>query len=159
MKGYTMNLKMILASAVVALGLASMPANAGVKLGTLTCDVEPGVGLLIGSSKDLTCEFYDVNGKVTEYVGNISRLGVDIGYTQATRIIWGVVSPAWQNARAIEGTYVGASTEATLGVGVGANALIGGLRNSVALQPVSVQGQAGLSAALGAASLTLRAVR
>lgn len=154
-----MNLKMIFATAAIALGVSAVPASAGVKLGTLTCDVEPGFGLLIGSSKDLTCEFHDVNGRVTEYVGNISRLGVDIGYTQATRIIWGVVAPAWQDAASVEGTYVGASAEATLGVGVGANVLVGGLRNSIALQPVSVQGQAGLDAAVGAASLTLRAAR
>lgn len=146
-------------AALLMFAAVSAPAQADVKLGTLVCDVEPGVGLLIGSSKDLDCEFNDVNGKVTEYVGNISRLGIDLGYTQATRIMWSVIAPSWHNAKALEGTYVGASTEATLGVGVGANVLVGGLRKSIALQPISLQGQAGLSAALGAASLTLRIAR
>ena len=47
----------------------------------------------------------------------------------------------------------------TAGVGVGANALVGGSNNTIALQPVSVQGQTGLSIAAGVASLELRAGR
>ena len=41
---------------------------------------------------------------------------------------------AWHK-HALAGTYVGASTEATLGVGLGANWLIGGSHKSFALQP------------------------
>ena len=50
--------------------------------------------------------------------------------------------------------------EATVGAGVGANALVGGSNRSVALQPLSVQGQVGLNAAagIGALELHLRAI-
>ena len=43
-----------------------------------------------------------------------------------------------------------------MGLGVGANALVGGSNNSVALQPVSVQGQQGLNVAVGISQLQLR---
>ena len=42
---------------------------------------------------------------------------------------------------------------------LGANALIGGSNNTIALQPVSVQGQTGLSVAAGVAGLELRPSR
>ena len=59
-------------------------------------------------------------------------------------------------ANALAGTYGGVSAEATVGLGVGANALIGGSENSIALQPVSVQAQQGVNVAVGVAALTLR---
>jgi hypothetical protein len=40
--------------------------------------------------------------------------------------------------------------------GVGANALVGGNDRTVALQPISIQGQAGLNLAAGVAGLELR---
>lgn len=147
----------ILASVAAALLAAvSIPANAGVKLGTLSCDVDPGVGILIGSSKGVDCQFVDTKGNVAHYTGNITKLGVDVGFTSGSRIIWGVVAPSWDAKHSLEGTYVGANAEATLGVGLGANVLIGGVKKSITLQPVSVQGQAGLNVAVAAASLTLK---
>jgi hypothetical protein len=56
---------------------------------------------------------------------------------------------------ALAGEYGGVSGEATLGVGIGANALLGGSAKTIALQPLSVQTQQGLSIAAGVASLTL----
>lgn len=152
-------MKKLFALAALFLAAAVVPSNAGgtVKLGTLVCDVEPGYGILIGSSKDMTCELHDTKGHVTKYNGNISRFGVDLGFTQATKIMWGVVAPAWESGKALEGTYVGASAEATVGVGVGANVLVGGMKKSITLQPVSIQGQAGLDVAAGVAALTLKA--
>ena len=49
----------------------------------------------------------------------------------------------------------GVSGEATVGVGVGANALIGGSSRSIVLQPISVSGQEGLNIAVGVAELRL----
>lgn len=148
----------ILASVAAAfMAVVSIPANAAVKLGTLSCDVDPGVSILIGSSKAVDCQFVDVKGHVTNYSGSITKLGVDVGFTNGGRIIWGVVAPSWNAKHSLEGTYVGANAEATVGVGVGANVLIGGIKKSITLQPVSVQGQAGLDVALAAASLTLKA--
>jgi hypothetical protein len=55
----------------------------------------------------------------------------------------------------LTGTYIGASAEATVAGGVGANALIGGSNNTVALQPVSIEGNTGLNVAAGIAGITL----
>ena len=65
--------------------------------------------------------------------------------------------PSARPAAIWRGTYVGASASATVGVGVGANALVGGSNNTIALQPLSVQGQTGLGVAAGVAGLELRA--
>ena len=60
---------------------------------------------------------------------------------------------------ALAGNYGGASAEATVGAGIGANVLVGGSDRTVALQPVSVQGQAGLNVAAGVAGLDLQPAR
>jgi hypothetical protein len=60
---------------------------------------------------------------------------------------------------ALAGNYAGASAEATVGAGLGANVLVGGSNRTVALQPISVQGQAGLNLAVGVAGLELQPAR
>ena len=43
-----------------------------------------------------------------------------------------------------------------MGLGLGANVLIGGSRRTITLQPLSIEGQIGLNLALGVTSFTLR---
>ncbi len=143
------------------LALAAVPAQAApsrVQVGRLACDVSPGVGLIIASSKSLTCRFTRAHFPPEHYTGNISKLGIDIGITGRTHIEWLVLAAAHTRytPHALAGTYVGASAEATLGVGLGANVLVGGSHRSYALQPLSVQAQVGLNASLALAGLTLR---
>ena len=96
-------------------------------------------------------------GAFEHYTGHISKFGVDIGYTQAGIMVWAVFAPASApTSGALDGDYAGATASATVGVGVGANALAGGFQNSVALQPVSIEGNTGLNIAAGVAGLTLR---
>ena len=91
------------------------------------------------------------------YTGELRRYGVDIGYTSNATLIWGVVAPTSDiGTGALEGDYGGASAQVTAGLGVGANALIGGFDRSIALQPVSVEGNTGLAVAAGAGVITLR---
>ena len=144
---------------VVAGGLATTAQAAGIEVGTLNCKVEGGVGLIIGSSKGLSCVFRPAGGGgAHRYVGSVDKLGVDIGWTNESRIIWTVFAATTDIPYgALAGKYGGASAEATVGIGVGANALVGGLQNSFTLQPVSVQGQTGLNVAGGLARITLRA--
>ena len=59
------------------------------------------------------------------------------------------------DASALAGRYKGVSANAAVGVGLGANALIGGNSNSIALQPLSVQAQTGVNIAVGVAGLRL----
>jgi hypothetical protein len=67
---------------------------------------------------------------------------------------WAVLAPTRQIGPGEQaGNYVGAASSATVGVGDGANALIGGSNNTIALQPLSLQVQTGLSNSAGIAGL------
>jgi hypothetical protein len=152
----------MLGAAVAVAGLAlTSAANAapsGIKVGDLTCNVSSGFGFIFGSSKDLHCTFRPNSRTREHYVGTINKFGVDIGYTEGGVLIWGVFAPSSDvGAGALAGTYVGGSAQATIGVGAGANALIGGLNKSIALQPLSLEGSKGLNVAAGIGSITLKA--
>jgi hypothetical protein len=151
-------MKKFFTAALLSLGvlasIATASSAASVKAGTLSCRVDSGWGLLIGSSKSADCVFTHSNGKKTKYKANITKIGVDVGYTDNKTIAWVVMSLNGDGAD-LSGTYLGVNAEATAGVGLGANALVGGLNKNFALQPVSVQGQTGLNVAAGVQSLTL----
>ncbi len=147
-----------IAAALGAAMLATAPAHAaGVKVGTLTCDVEAGWGYVFGSQKDLACVFKSAtNGTVAKYTGDVTKLGIDIGYTNAGVLIWTVIAPSKDmQADALEGAYGGATVGATAVVGGNINLLVGGLDKSITLQPLSVEGNSGVSitAAVGAMQL------
>lgn len=127
--------------------------QAGISIGTLECIVEGGVGLLITSSKNMECIFKSTSGREEAYFGQIRKFGLDIGVTGQASMIWGVFAPGIVEDGALGGEYVGGSAEASAGVGAGANALIGG--GNIALQPLSVQVQTGVNAALGVTRLSL----
>ena len=93
------------------------------------------------------------------YVGSISKFGLDLGATSGGEMIWAVYAPTNRRFGALAGHYGGATAEATVGAGVGANVLVGGSNRTVTLQPLSVQGQAGLNVAAGVAGLDLRPAR
>ena len=107
----------------------------------------------------MRCRF-NRQGRDEIYTGTINKFGLDIGTTQQAQIAWAVLAPTSQlPPRSLVGSYGGVSAEATVVVGVGANALVGGSDKSIVLQPVSVQAQQGLNIAAGVASLQLRAAR
>jgi len=150
------------AAAVAALGLSAPAADAksGVKIGVLTCEIEGGVGLIIVSSKKVDCVYQPSSGGRPErYEGRMRKLGVDIGVTNQTILAWAVFAPGKTKRGALEGTYVGATAEATVVAGLGANVLIGGFKKTISLQPLSVQVQTGLNVAAGVAGLYLDFVR
>ena len=134
--------------------------KAGVKAGILECHVASGFGFIFGSSKDLNCLYSPDNHKNSQrYTGKIQKFGVDIGYTRSGILIWIVIAPTNDVDRgALQGKYVGLSAQATVGLGLGANALIGG-GNSMTLQPLSISGQTGLNVAGGIGAVTLRWVQ
>ena len=149
----------IAAATVAAVALAgSAQAEDGVKVGTLTCNVASGWGFILGSSKDLRCSFNPSGHGTEHYVGSVSKFGVDIGYTQGGVIIWEVLAPTSDLAPgALAGGYGGATASAAVGVGAGANVLIGGSTKSIELQPLSVEVYKGLNVAAGIGEITLRA--
>ena len=145
-------------AAVAALGLlpAGAEARSGVKVGVLSCGIAGGVGLILGSSKRIDCVYQPTGGGRPEhYSGRINKIGVDIGITNQTVVVWAVFAPGRVSRGGLQGTYVGATAEATAVLGVGANALIGGFNKSVGLQPLSIQAQTGLNVAAGVADLEL----
>src|SRR3954468_19287780 len=144
-------------TAMVFGATAAQASDFGVKVGVLTCQVESGWGFVLGSSKDMDCTYRPVWGPEDRYTGSIWKLGLDIGYTQTGSIVWDVVAPASDmGAGALAGNYVGATASATIVAGIGANVLIGGFDKSVALQPVSVIGNAGLNVAAGIGGIRLK---
>jgi hypothetical protein len=146
------------ASALAALAaLSSALAQTRVEVGVLTCNARGSQGFIIGSTRDLSCRF-NRQGRDEHYRGTIDKFGLDIGSTKQAKIGWAVLAPtANLPPRSLDGTYAGISAEATVGLGVGANALIGGSRRSIILQPLSVQAQEGLNIAAGVSQLRLRA--
>jgi hypothetical protein len=148
------------AAAVTLPAPATAQAPSRTKVGTLTCDISGGIGMIVASKKELTCMFTPSQpGPREVYVGSINKFGLDVGATTGGEMIWAVYAPTNRVFGALAGTYGGASAEATVGAGLGANVLVGGSDRTVALQPVSVQGQAGLNLAVGVASLELRPAR
>ena len=156
-------LSAIAAWAVAAAVALPIPASAQAnrtKVGTLSCDISGGIGLIITSKKDLTCMFTPSQpGPREVYVGSITKFGLDLGATAGGEMVWAVFAPTNRKFGALAGDYGGATAEATVGVGLGANVLVGGSDRTVALQPVSVQGQAGLNVAAGVTDLRLRPAR
>lgn len=157
-------LSSLAAVAVAAAVALPIPASAQTanrtKVGTLSCDISGGIGLIITSKKDVTCMFTpSQRGPREVYIGSISKFGLDLGATAGGEMIWAVYAPTTRRFGALAGHYGGATAEATVGAGVGANVLVGGSDRTVTLQPVSVQGQAGLNVAAGVAGLDLRPAR
>ena len=147
-----------LGSALALVGSAHAQ-QPGVVVGTLTCNVASGFGFVFGSSRALNCTFAGP-GRYEYYSGSISRFGVDIGYIQGGILVWTVVAPTPVLAPGtLAGNYVGGTASATVGVGLGANALVGGSNNTVALQPLSIEANRGLNVAAGVAALSLALTR
>ena len=155
----------MLSRLVVALGAFGLvtgglalgtPAQADVRVGVMTCDMDSGFGYVLGSSRDLHCTFVPAAGAPEHYTGTISKFGVDIGYVQNAVIVWTVVAPTVSlPPGSLTGTYGGATGSVTVRVGVGANVLMGGSSQTISLQPVSIEGGTGLNVAGGLASVSL----
>ncbi|MCR6501868.1 DUF992 domain-containing protein [Shinella sp. CPCC 101442] len=128
----------------------------GIKIGMLTCDVGGGLGYVLGSAKSIDCVFKSTRGRQDVYSGVIRKMGVDVGFTTQGRIVWAVFAPtAGYHEGSLGGLYQGATAEATVGVGIGTNLLIGGTSGSIQLQTVSISGQIGLNIAATGTSVTL----
>lgn len=134
-----------------------MGDTGGVKVGVLRCDIGGGLGYVFGSAKEVDCTFQGRDGSTDNYTGVIRKLGVDLGYTRQSRLVWAVFAPtAGVHEGSLAGRYRGATAEATLVFGAGANVLVGGTTGSVHLQLLSLTGQRGINVAATGTSMTLR---
>jgi Protein of unknown function (DUF992) len=128
-----------------------------VQVGVLECRGGASVGFVVGSVTNLGCVLRIEGVPEDRYVATIRKVGLDLGITQETALAWGVYAPvARLGPGDLAGNYAGAQSSASVGVGLGGNVLVGGSDNSIALQPLSVQGQVGLNVAAGLESLELR---
>jgi hypothetical protein len=159
---FFMRRSLLLAAAVIAVWASSIAgANAQqvarVQVGILECRGGASIGFIVGSVTNLGCVLRADGMPEDRYVATIRKVGLDLGITQESALAWGVFAPSAQlGPGGLSGNYVGAQGSATLGIGVGGNVLVGGSANSIALQPLSLQGQVGVSIAAGLESLELR---
>jgi hypothetical protein len=149
------------ACAALALALAMVPAMAQQagrpRVGTLTCNISPGVGMIVAGQRQLSCIYASARGRAREaYEGTVSTLGLDIGATSGGRLTWAVFAPTALRRAALAGTYTGATAGGTVGAGAGANVLVGGSDRTVVMQPLSVQAQTGVNIAAGVSTMELR---
>jgi Protein of unknown function (DUF992)/HdeA/HdeB family len=137
---------------------ASFAQSAWSQIGGLNCRLAPTVGLIVVSEQKMSCQFTpsQVGWPVQNYDGRMTRVGVDLGATTGGVLTWGVFAATTGPAfGGLDGDYVGVSGGATLGLGAGANVLLGGSNRSVALQPLSVKGMTGLNVQAGVSTLKL----
>lgn len=148
-----------IAAGALAAGALPAAAQTRVQVGTLVCNMKPNIAFIIGSVREADCTLKPAtkSTRAGSYTGTIRRFGLDIGMNGRGVMIWTVLAPTRNvNPSDLRGNYAGVSAGAAIGVGLGANALVGGSRNTIALQPLSVQGETGVNLALGVAELTLR---
>lgn len=138
--------------------LNSQAQTTKLKAGTLLCKSNGGVGLIVGSKESLNCTYSPLDGgKTTKYRGTITRIGLDLGIKGQSEIIWSVLgSTTSLRSDTLSGNYAGIAADVALGVGGGAQILLGGTDKSIILQPLSLKGQTGLNVAAGIAGLVLR---
>jgi hypothetical protein len=149
----------LIASALIVLGASPQPtfAQSRIAVGVLECRAGPSTSFVVGSVRDFDCIFRPDGAPPQRYGATIQRIGVDLGWSNDASLLWQVFAPTVViGPGALAGGYGGVSAGAAVGLGVGANALAGGLGNSFALQPLSVEGQTGLNAFAGVSSLELR---
>jgi hypothetical protein len=147
-------------AALFVASASSAMAQSRIEVGVLECSGS-NVSFIVGSVTELGCTYRPAGGAPPEpYHATLRRAGVDLGFNSSVDVAWAVWAPSSGSPRRdLSGNYGGAAASATVGVGIGANALIGGSGNTIALQPLSGQAQTGLSVAAGVAGLELRAGR
>jgi Protein of unknown function (DUF992) len=148
----------VLAAALTGAATLAMAQSGRVEVGVLECRGST-TGFVVGSVTPMTCVFKRPNGAGEPYTATLRRAGVDLGFNSQVTVAWAVWAPSSGTRYDLSGNYGGAQASAAVGVGGGANALIGGSGNTIALQPLSGQAQTGLSVAAGVAGLELRAGR
>jgi len=138
-------------------GSSAIAQETTIRAGTLTCEGQGGIGLIIGSKERLLCTYTPADGGPGRgYFGTITKLGLDLGIKGKSVIVWGVLASSSEiPADALVGRFAGVAADASLGLGAGAQVLVGGTQKSLVLQPLSVKGSVGINIAVGVAGLRL----
>ena len=152
----------VAAFALIALTSAAQTQAqpAWTQAGVLTCRLNPSIGFIIAGHQSMECSFQPAGPFPPQpYQGAFNTVGLDVGATAGGILSWTVFAPTTGvPAGALAGEYAGVSGDIGLGVGAGANILLGGSGRSFALQPLSVQGSVAIRIVAGVSMLTLRAI-
>jgi hypothetical protein len=129
--------------------------------GTLTCNVDPGVGLVFGSVRHVECShaYKNRKGRIVResYAGGMKRVGIDLGLTSAQTVSWKVKTSGFRPHRGmLSGAMVGTSSDASIMLGAGTYSAVGYYGGAVTLQPATTSGQVGFGFGLGETELELR---
>jgi hypothetical protein len=149
----------VLSAPAVAQAPQASPQQSWTQVGALTCTVDPSVGFILVGHQPMQCTYTPSLAPAPPqyYDGAINTIGIDIGVSAGSALAWGVFAPTTGLPQgALSGEYVGASGDLGIGVGAGANILLGGSGRTVALQPLSLQGSLAFNIVLGVSSLKLR---
>ena len=156
--GSILALLVVMAMAMLAAPAAAQTPN-WTQVGSLGCTVNPSVGFIIFGHQPMQCTYTPtITAAPPQYYdGAINTVGLDVGVSAGSVLGWGVFAPTTGVAPgALAGEYVGVTGDVGLGIGGGANVLMGGSARTFALQPLSLQGSLAVNAVLGVSSLKLR---
>ena len=95
------------------------------QVGTLSCKVDPNIGLIIAGHQPMECLFTpNAPEPPQSYDGAINTVGLNVGISAGGVLGWAVFAPTnGVPAGALAGDYVGVSGAIGIGVGAGANVL------------------------------------
>ncbi len=144
--------------ATLALPAAAQAPQSWTQVGGLSCQVDPNVGFIIVGYQSMRCLF-SPNGQPAReaYAGALNTVGLNLGISAGGVLGWAVFAPTTGlPLGALTGEYVGVSGDVGIGLGAGANVLLGGSNRTIALQPLSLQGSIALNVVAGVSSLKLR---
>ncbi len=158
-------MKKWIASALVALAAmftlsGEAKAEGGVVLGVLTCTKSgAGITYVLHSRNPVECTYEGVGGpqKYTGIDGIL--LGIDLEIEKMAGMGYLVIGGTWKDKSSLEGAFVGAKASATLGVGLAAQAGLGGIGNDISLVPLGLGGQIGIGATAGISYLSINGAK
>ena len=145
-------------AAMLSVPTAAQAPQSWTQVGSLSCKVNPNIGFVIVGHQPMECLFTpNTQTPPQAYDGAINTVGLNVGISAGGVLGWAVFAPTTGvPAGALAGDYVGVSGDIGIGVGAGANVLLGGSGRTIALQPLSLQGSVALNVVLGVSSLKLR---
>jgi hypothetical protein len=145
-------------AAMLSVSAAAQAPQSWTQVGSLSCKVNPNIGFVIVGHQPMECLFTpNTQTPPQAYDGAINTVGLNVGISAGGVLGWAVFAPTTGvPAGALAGDYVGVSGDIGIGVGAGANVLLGGSGRTIALQPLSLQGSVALNVVLGVSSLKLR---
>src|SRR4051794_21162330 len=120
-----------IAMAALMAPIASVNALPPSRAGILQCQGGQNVGFVVGSVTSLECVFRSEGRRPEPYIATVRRYGVDLGFTDQTRLAWAVNAPTGRIGRGeLARNYGGRGAHPAGGGGVGGEFFAGGPRQS-----------------------------